>query len=1160
MPQSEHQSLKHQLINIGMAVFFNTEGAKWGQKYTSSETLKEAIILTIHNNSALEESDKAKLLELASRLKAVPDEERYGTLKFMLPGLPSDSIIRFKRPDAQDVPHTEDFLARLQGQANAARRLLAENTNLSMENQVIINQQIDEYLERATRDIFEHCTLDPASMPTHRLDNDDPESKQKHIYLKAQQEKSGFVIQKFSDCLAEVLLENKVVKVKGKKGFFKSDDSDTFKKQVIKNQIYLKETELMSKQRAELVVVRPIRATQQPHIAVSIVPPVDPERTISSAKKDEQGLANFVSSENWVADSEGTIVEKRPPSLRSASLVPQDIFFDAKHDDLIREVTRMNARHHLLPALAEIAKNNPENKEKGSQENPIEINYTLQTLLSPMMEYLDKKNTANPDYLQVTAIRDALNEIADRPIEILPGQFVKLNVNYLNNGCNLGRGAASLEGDLNAKAFNQIVEKNISLFNGETFKAPINELLSKIPNFSPEEQGQHHVKKDNLIAIYRILDSPEHQMNSKEHARLTELEVKQKRHKSEKFQTPGLSDAEELELESLRIERNTIIAARAPLETAARELEAEIEQLHVALYQKRIKYFAENRNTLSEKIKELEVQDGSRAVNHLRAFEQYIQLTTIGYDNVAFRLLEKKLGHNNDNNKRNYQVQSALHLLCDYMGDIHHKTCKSGKDRTNSAEEMEQALHQASVIMGNVLQLSQDERWEQDKNRQLLISLYNEGYMHGNGNYICGQNMPPGAQQVSSGDIPSDIDVDVWKKTLAGFQKAAYKGDHLDNPNLIPNSHLNGNPISHATEHAPRLSQSLRHLGHFIHALDQSHQGYEGQSIRLNTEPKKLVKDSDNPENSVPQIQSIIKTQVQFENQKKEIAKIREHVQLMQDMTLKMILLDHQYRHLPNDISAEQRSEMEGIKERLSTTLNNAYQELQNFKSNPLYENTDYIARFKILEMYQEEIFKNPKVGLRKLQSKLLNAEALIKLLKIPDTHPPKITPQRTLNPREEKKYLVQYDNQTPSLTLTQRIIPKNQQTELMVTAQTNREQTTLDEGTLDHLVKIAQKISGSSPDKQIEVIAPNEQQAIHIAIALRTAGIKINLDSFNNGKNNVAFSEEARAEISPSVTSEPATNHPVIFNTPKKKPTLPPQATDKPPREPPSTRRKRTL
>lgn len=1124
MPQSEHQPLKHQLIEIGMAVFFDSEGAEWGHKYASSEALKEAIILAIYNHNTLDEINKAELVKLATHLKVVPDEERYGTLKFLLPGAPTDSVIRFKRPDAQDVPHTEDFLARLQGQANAARRLLAENPNLSTQDQNQFNQKIEAYFEKATRDILEHCTLDPALIPTHRLNPNDPESQKKHAYLKAQQEKSAFVIQKFSDCLADVLLQNKVVKVKGKKGYFKSDDSDEFKKQVIKNQIYLKETELMSKPRPELVVIRPIQSTKVPHIAVSIVPPMNPERTISSAKKDEQGLANFVSSENWVADSQGKILEKRPPSLRSASLVPQDIFFDAKHDDLIREVTRMNARHHLLPALFEMGKDNPINQGKGSKENPIEINYTLQTLLSPMMEFIDKKNTANPDYLQVTAIRDALNEIADRPVKMPSGQYVKLKVNYVNNGCNIGRGAAPLEDNLNAKAFNQIVDKNIQLIQKayddafhESDTDTILKALSEIPKFSERDQGKYDKFKDDLKQIYEQLD--EHRMHPEDHARLTELEVKLKRHESSKFQTPALTKAEKKELKALQEKRVGVNAKRAPLEQQAKKLEAEREKMDVGLYKNKIGYFANSGKELSDKIQELESKSNltpeqKQVVNHLRAFEQYVQLTAIGYDSKINRIQEKNRAHSNDNNKRNYQVQSALHLLCDYAKEIHHKTCKSGKDRTNSAEEMEQALHQASVITGQVLQLAQDLPWEEDANRKLLISLYNEGYMHGNGNYICGQNMPPGAQQVSSADIPSDIDVDVWKKTLAGFQKAAYKGNHLDNADVLADSHLNGARVRQSTEQAMHLSDSLRHLGHFIHALDQSNRLYDEQSNRLDAELKKLIKDQSNPEESTPKIRAILVLKNELENQKKEIAKIREHVQLMQDVTLKILLLDHQSRHLPEGTSLEQLAEMKAIQARLSKTLNSAYQELQTIvQSDLLFKNNDYIEILKALMISQEAVFNNPKAGLRKFHSQTLNAEALIDLLKIPELQSPKITSQRTLNPSQEKQYVVKYDSKTAPLTVTQRIIAEKQQTELMVTAKTDREQTTLDEATLAHIVKIAQRVP-SGRDNQIEVIAPNQQQALQIAIALRTAGIKINLDSFDNGQKKIAFSPESLAQI----------------------------------------------
>jgi hypothetical protein len=1140
MHQSPRQKQKHQLIEIGMKVFFSTENAEWGKKYQSGDALKEDIIQAINLDQSISTTDKTNLLTLAKTLTVVPDEERYGTMKLVLPGVQTDSphdalnsIIRFKRPDAQDVPHTEDLLARLQGQANAARKLLAES-GLSMPEQLPFNDEIEKQLQAATQDIIKHCTLDPAQIPTHRKTN---ANKAQHDYLKAQQEKSAFVMRKFSDNLANIFLSNQVIVPKPKKGIRRSftdsiglkKDSDKKKdrsnrKQIIKNQIYLKETELMSKKRDELVVIRPINQDRSgaQHIAVSIVPPVDPERTISSAKKDEQGLANFVSSENWVANKTGEIQDKRPPSLRSASFVPQDIFFDAKDEDLIREITRMNVRHHLLPALVKIA------QEQGKTGNPLVIDYTLQTLLSPIASLggmRDKFDNANPDYLQVTAIRDALNELAGRPVEI-DGQLIQLNINYVNHGCNIGRGAVGFENNamlsrmldaensLNAKGFNQIVDKNIKdilnkFDNLPQFKEhPIRTQLAAIPNFSEEEKKAYADLEEKTKNLYTRLDGK--QMPPEKHARLTELHVKQKRHKASKYQTPGLTKQEKNELKSLQETRDAFSKARAPLEKEARTLEAKKEQLHLALYERRKDHFIKEKGALSSMIDDLEKHDRTtpetrKVVDHLRTLDQYIQLIQIGYDNYDNRKTEKK-EHSNDNNKRNYQPQAYLHRLCNFTGEIHHKTCKSGKDRTNTAEEMEQALHQASIIMGKTLQLATDKSWAQDTDRQFFIKLYNEGYMHGNGNYICGQNMSPGAQQVSSADIPSDLDVNIWKNTLATFQKGAYKTPkNLDSPENLPGSHLNGSPVQHANTQAAHQFDSLRQLGHMAHALDQSITRYDAdikkQQYYIN-HPKKSEKNGiiiDNAKETIPLLQDEIK----------KLNGYREHIQLMQDITIKIALLDRQLNGV--EIQSEQGAQLQAIREQLNNTLQKSYQEIQDIgKIDPMFQDSGLKTRLHVLAMYQNELYPSSESGVT-LHMPAVPNDKLIQSFTLPKQAPPTINPKRSLNPKTEQHYVVQYTD-LPPLDVTERL-NRDKSHELIVTAKTDDKSKTLDPAILDQIVKIAQN-TAMGPGTTIEVIAPNAAQALEVAIALKTAGIQPNVDSFDNGSQQIAFSAEAKAKL----------------------------------------------
>lgn len=1174
MHQSDRQKLKEKLIEIAMQAFFTNESppqGEWGKKFASGSTLKQTILNRIEALNDADNPNKAALKILADQLEIMPDEERYGTVKFSLPPdpeadpktAPNDTIasmIRFKRTDAKDVPHTEDLIARLQGQTTAAQRLIAESS-LSEPEKIGLYQQLNKALEMAEQDMTEYCDLDPDQIPTHRkiTDNDKRRiihtyitaeqdkntdlmeklrtkwteilsdeiisNEKKHHYINEKQDKSAFIMQKLSDKLADVLLDANIVEVTPKQtlkqrisqavGFEADSKKDlASKKQIIKDQIYLKETEIMSKKRPELVVVRPIQVDgKEPHIAVNIVPPVNPKRTISSAKKDEQGMANFVYSENWVADETGSIKDKRPISLRSGSPVPQDIFFDGKNEDLIREVTRMNVRHHLMPALADMA--DPKSG-KGTQTDPIIIDYTLQTLLSPTLESIDRQlNQANPDAIQVSAIRDTLNGITNRPIQLDDGRYVQINVNYLNTGCNFMRGESSMEDALNAKGFNQLIGRNSDLIQkasqdlSENVNAKeISDILKSTPQFSTEENKKLKQYDEALQKKYEKLDKQD--LSKEKHARLTELIVKEKRSKSKKYQIIPLSPTEKRELKALKKERHEINEIRGPIEKAARQLESQKESMHRKLQKDVLQYFNKNHDKFSSAIAALESSETESEKSlgaHCRALEQYIQLTAIGYDPRLNKLAEKRGEHSNDNNKRNYQPQAYVRLLCDKAGMIYHKTCKSGKDRTNSSEEMENALHQATVMTGTVLQLSQDKKWEDDLNRQFLIALYDDGYMHGNGNYICGQNMNPGAQQVSSADIPSDLDVDVWKNTLAKFQKGAYKSGELKStPEALENSRLVSNRYSEQSV----LLQSCRQLNILSAEVTQSiHNQKEPYLRNLSLIHKKNSGLDYEKQHS---IHLEINKLMSEDPSVLALEKYQEHIALMIDLSRKIILIEYQLEK--KEFTAKEREQLTQVQTQLKGALEKGYQELREIKQDTnlpddFKKNKMVNAQLQIFESVNSALFAPPQTGALMTLIKL-GSNQLEQILSN-EKETPKITTKRSLNPKTEQHYVVQYTD-LPPLDVTERL-NRDKSHELIVTAKTDNKSKTLDPAILDQIVKIAQN-TVMGPGTTIEVIAPNAEQALQVAIALKTAGIQPNVDSFDNGSQQIAFSAEAKAKL----------------------------------------------
>ncbi|HRE30737.1 MAG TPA: hypothetical protein PLD88_02070, partial [Candidatus Berkiella sp.] len=100
------------------------------------------------------------------------------------------------------------------------------------------------------------------------------------------------------------------------------------------------------------------------------------------------------------------------------------------------------------------------------------------------------------------------------------------------------------------------------------------------------------------------------------------------------------------------------------------------------------RFCEKNHEMLDAKLSTMELRNDpnqKQVVDHLRALVEFTRLEELGYDSklgITKTLLSGK--DIDGSNKRNYEIQSYIQLLSVYNNFTFHKTCKSGKDRTNS--------------------------------------------------------------------------------------------------------------------------------------------------------------------------------------------------------------------------------------------------------------------------------------------------------------------------------------------------------------------------------------------------------------------------------------------------------------------------------------------
>lgn len=649
--------------------------------------------------------------------------DQYGILKFTISREPSNLEFQLKTPIAYGGPKTEDYLERLDAKTAAAKAWVAQQDYGANKTQ-LLNQEIDILLAASKKRVKKTCAIDHTIMGNLEKGNKDTSEHFTQKHQNAIAELASFM---------QLLTEN-----------IKVQDPEIPDKK-IKKAITAMENDMMSQKRPELITVRHL---EEGYFEMNQSIPVDKERTVSSAKKDEIGVANWLKTENTIYKAEENnkgydfVQKSHTASFRSASIVPNDLLTQNSTlaEQLAYETSRHNIIDHILPALL---------KEKDTEKSPIEINLDMLTLISPVHKIVDKFSTANPDAGQFKAIREAMNYYNGRTIPVEHnGQKidVKFNANYHNYGVNTLRGFP-MERNVNLMAFNKLLDRSQSQILAQTKS----EILSDLPAYTSQENKKLNNILKSLKEKYKALDLK--QFNKTDFNTLMQLHIKKNRNEEEEKEYKSLSKT------FLDIQ-NDNQKIKSEIET----LETEKSKLYAQVAKRRIEYLSnpKQQGTFDTAIDNLRKEDPKTA-DHIRTLIECAKLQKKGYDPLISRLLKKE-----DRNDLNYQITSYIeHLNKFHENCSFHKTCKSGKDRTNSAEESAKALNFISLLLEKVPKY--EDKQEHRRN------LFEKGFLQGAGNAICGFNKKPSAQQVSGNDIKTEkLNIQIVKIT-SSLQKGIDK-------------------------------------------------------------------------------------------------------------------------------------------------------------------------------------------------------------------------------------------------------------------------------------------------------------------------------------------------------------------------------------------------
>jgi len=688
--------------------------------FSSSEELLTYLKSKYHNSN------------IVNSLKINSDDDKYGILTLTLIDKMSDSHIEFrlKKPDAYGGPKTEDYLGRINLRVDAALELIQKEPALQSKKEELESLR-QYYIDKIKMD----CNLDHTILGSLDRNNDAAVKEFNTKHAKAKDHMATFM------ALMIVTLSHNA----------KSSSE-------IKNELYTLERDLMSTRRPERITIRKLNTEL---MEINTSSPVMKDKTVSSAKKDEAGVANWLKTKNEIYIQKPGNLEKvkETESYRSASIIPHELISKGElNRQLAIDVTRRNVSEHILPVIAK------ELMKKKPAEDPLIINYEMLTLLSPMHKVIDRKDSNNPDATQFSAIRTAFDHYDGRTFEIKleNGQLKKvtLDATFHNYGTNLGRGFP-IENATNMKAYNKLIDRSLNSLSGKKGIENFKILLDKIPEFNEIQTQKINNAKIRLHIIYEGIDNK--QIEKEKHNELVTLNAKKINY--------GLSDEETAKYEKLASEFQSFAAFKINAMKEARKLEGSIRHINVDLAKNRKKYFSDNYSAFNTLLTEMEKSRDNKEINntidHIRTLTEYSQMVDKGYDShleIAVTTVTKR--NITKTNQRNYEVQSYIRLLNTFNDTPFQFTCKSGKDRTNSAEEKYKAKEYMAVVLSRIPKYKESKAIKAQE-----LSSYEKGYLQGAGNDICGDNMKPGAQQVAASDIGTDT-VDIRPvQAMAGLQK-----------------------------------------------------------------------------------------------------------------------------------------------------------------------------------------------------------------------------------------------------------------------------------------------------------------------------------------------------------------------------------------------------
>jgi|GEM_PF-6538779 hypothetical protein len=726
--------------------------------------------------------------DIAQKLDFKSDEDQYGTLKLSLKddNLPKGSIIRIKTSNTYDGPKTENYLDKGESFIAAAKAMAKENPK-----EVDILKKIDEAYNKFKEKINQQAKINPKEMGDLQRDN-----KNANAHFNEKHNAAKFLLEQLK---RDLYSANKDKNLPERDPLNKEEQKEL---KAFGKALYDQEAQNHIGPRPELITLHQNSVNNKKCIHVDIATPVDPESTGSSAFKQKEGIANHLKSTSLIYNSQGKDLLAENTNFRSASLTPHELF--ATDPKTAQKYTNHNIENILIPQLLEEALKNPDNKSK----NPIELNYVLQTLLSP----LAFEQRSNPDKSQVRAVRDALNRYSNREISVTGKDnqqyTVKLNATYVNYGCNFIRGwGGKREAELNAKGFNQLYTTTID---------KLTQHLEKQKEENPK--NQENQKNEELLKIFNDAPKPskdEQTLLTEGQEILTKL-YRQPKNDSVHLATQGKDNLIE-NLDKLPTKnRNKIIKIYelnqrtnssfnnkksfdySNTDMMARAIEREIRHTHKNIYDKRSNHFKKNSKTIDDLLKEQDPK--SEFAQHVTAFNEYAKLSRKPYGgfgaglariaNFAISQVKPSFLITKKVNSRNYAIQKYVHQICQYNDVPYHKTCKSGKDRTGYQALTENAINTFKTLEGRL------PKFNDPKDTKALQTLVDQNFLHGSGRYICGHNMPPGAFQIDGIDVVSPLNIANFKD-IAQLQRAATQS---------PKNHIN--PDLQNTPSTPSPNQS----------------------------------------------------------------------------------------------------------------------------------------------------------------------------------------------------------------------------------------------------------------------------------------------------------------------------------------------------------------